>query len=140
MSLLVVSGANKVAQGVIRGLHSSGKYERIVVADVFPSYYYVQRYLNFKDTLTQNNTKLSEVKLTDMTDLETAIKNATDVVYVTHDYYQNVPSKLNLIKHTAQLSKKVGVKKLLAITPVENDHYGEQNAVHAAHQSENEAR
>ena len=75
-----------------------------------------------------------------MTDLETVLKQATDVVYVTHDYYQNVPSKLNLLKHTAQLSTKVGVKKLLAVTPVENDHYAEQNPAHAATQSENEAR
>jgi len=87
MSLVVISGANKVAQGIIRTLQASGKYERIIVADVFPNYYYVERYLNFKDTLTPNNTKLSEVKLTDMTDLETALKQATDVVYVTHDYY-----------------------------------------------------
>jgi hypothetical protein len=65
------------------------------------------------------------VKLTDLTDLETALTQATDVVYVTHDYFANVPSKLNLLKHTAKLSKKAGVKKLVAITPIENDHYGE---------------
>jgi len=29
---------------------------------------------------------------------------------------------------------------LLAVTPVENDHYAEQNPAHAATQSENEAR
>ncbi|KAL4464095.1 hypothetical protein ABPG74_006032 [Tetrahymena malaccensis] len=140
MSLLVVSGANKVGQGIIRGLHSSGKYEKIVVADVFPKYYYLERYLRFKDTLTENKTKLEEVKLTDKTDLESAIKKASHVVYVTHDYYYNVPSKLNLIKHTATLSRSAGVKRLVAVTPVENDHYGESQAVLAATQSENEAR
>lgn len=105
MSLLVVSGANKIAQGIIRGLHSSGKYERIVVADVFPNYYYMQRFLNFKDTLPENKTKVTETRLTDRTDLETAIRSASQVVYVTHDYYLNVPSKLNLLNHTAKLSK-----------------------------------
>lgn len=140
MSLLVISGANKVAQGIIRGLHGSGKYEKIVCADVFPNYYYMERFLRFKDTLSENKTKIEEAKLSDKTDLETAIKGATHVVYVTHDYYANVPSKLNLIKHTATISRQAGIKKLVAVTPIENDHYGEPNAVHDAIQSENEAR
>lgn len=100
----------------------------------------MERYLRFKDTLSENKTKLEEVKLSDKTDLETAIKGATHVVYVTHDYFYNVPSKLNLIKHTASISRSAGIKKLVAVTPIENDHYGEPNAIHAAIQSENEAR
>lgn len=61
-------------------------------------------------------------------------------MYVTHDYYANVPSKLNLIKHTATLSKAAGVKKLLAVLPVENDHYAEENALQAVETSTAEAR
>lgn len=76
MSLLVI-GASKVSQGVIRGLQASGKYERIVCADVFPSYLPLKRFLEFKDTLGASSTKVSETKISDKTDLETVIRGAS---------------------------------------------------------------
>lgn len=73
-------------------------------ADVFPSYYYVQRYLKFKDTLAaESKTKLREVKLTDKVDLESEIRKASHVLYVTHDYYLNAPCKQGLFKNTATI-------------------------------------
>lgn len=103
-------------------MHSSGKYEKIVCADVFPNYRATQRYLHFKDSLGASPTKLVEAKISEKSDLEALLRGSSHVVYVTHDYYANVPSKLNLIKHTATLSKAAGVKKLLAVLPIENDH------------------
>lgn len=75
MSLLVVSGSNRVAQGLIRGLHSSGKYERIVCADIFPNYRATERYLHFKDTLPAgSSTKLFEAKISEKSDLEALVR------------------------------------------------------------------
>ncbi|EGR30037.1 hypothetical protein IMG5_143730 [Ichthyophthirius multifiliis] len=141
MSLLLISGANKIAQGLIRNLYNSGKYEQIVCADIFPTYYYLQRYLTFKDSLDQNSkTVLKEVKLIDKIDLESSIRQASHVIYFTHDYYLNVLCKHNLFKNTATLCKAAGVKKLLSVNPIENEHYGEQDPIHTANQTENEVK
>lgn len=139
MSLLVI-GASKVGQGVIRGLQGSGKYERIVCADVFPSYLPLKQFLEFKDTLGASATKVSETKIADKTDLEIAIRGATQVVFVTHDYYRNVPSKLTFIKHAASLSKAAGIKTFVSVSPVESDHQGEANPIGDARKAIEEAR
>ena len=60
---------------------------------------------------------------------------------MTHDYYSNTPSKINLISQTARLVKKLGnVQRFVTVTPVELDHYNEADPIYAANNSENEAR
>jgi hypothetical protein len=55
--------------------------------------------------------------------LEHAIEGAQDVVYFTHDYFANTSDKNNFIQATAKLSKKHGVKKLVAVCPLEHELY-----------------
>lgn len=143
MSLLIFSSANRIALGVLKRLYNSNNFEKIVCADLFPNYTSIQRLLNYKHQLEQNpsNTKITDIKISEKSDLAEAIKSASHVLYITHDYYTLVPSKLNLIKTVAELSKKnKSLQKLVALTPVEHDHYGENNSVLAARKSENEAR
>lgn len=141
MSLLVFGSANKIAHGVIRRLYGSGAYEKIVCADIFPTYWANERFYKFRDELTsvQSNTKLSDIQIQEKSDLHRAISNASHVLYITHDYYTLTGSKLNLIKTTAELTKHYKTEKVIALTPIEHDHYGEQNPFHAVAQSEQEA-
>lgn len=142
MSLLVFNSSNRIAQGVIKRLYGSGNFEKIVCADLYPSYSSIQRFLKFKDELkdVSSNTKLSDIKANERSELSHAIQGCTHLLYVTHDYYALTASKLNLIKTTAELAKKNrNIKRFVALTPVEHDHFGETNPAQAARASEQEA-
>jgi hypothetical protein len=131
MSLLIFSSANKIAQGIIKRLYASNQFERIICADLYPTYSSVQRFLYFREELDEINssTTLIERKIEEKSDLIKAISEASHLVYITHDYYTLVPSKLNLIKTTAQLAKNAKLEKFIALTPIEHDHYNEQNSL-----------
>jgi nucleoside-diphosphate-sugar epimerase len=141
MSLLVFGSANKIAHGVIRRLASSGAYEKIVCADLYPTYWANERFYKFRDELGSGsgNTTLTDIQIQEKSDLARAISNSSHVVYITHDYYTLTASKLNLIKTVAELAKRYNTEKFVALTPVEHDHYGEKNPYHAVAQSEQEA-
>jgi len=141
MSLLVFNSSNRIAQGVIKRLYGAGSFEKIVCADVYPNYQSIQRFLDFKSQLDlESHTQLSDIKISEKSDLSHAINHATHVLYITHDYYTLTASKLNLIKTTAELAKKnKSLKNFVALTPVEHDHYGEANPAEAAAASERDA-
>jgi len=141
MSLLVFNSSNRIAQGVIRRLYGAGSFEKIVCADIYPNYASIQRFLDFKSQLNhESSTSLSDIKISEKSDLSHAINNATHVLYITHDYYTLTASKLNLIKTTAELAKKnKSLKSFVALTPVEHDHYAEANPAEAAIASERDA-
>ena len=141
MSLLVFNSSNRIAQGVVRRLYGAGSFEKIVCADVYPTYPSIQRFLDFKSQLDPEvSTNLTDIKISEKTDLVNAINRATHVLYITHDYYTLTASKLNLIKTTAELAKKnKSLKSFVALTPVEHDHYGETNPAEAASASERDA-
>ena len=142
MSLLVFNSSSRISQGLIRSVYQSNSFEKIVCADLFPSYNSYQRFFNFRDELSNlsSNSQVQEIKITDKPDLHAAIKNSTHVLYVTHDYYSLVPSKINLIKQTSKLVKELGnVKKLVLVSPVEYHHQGEQSAYETHLAAQNEA-
>jgi uncharacterized protein YbjT (DUF2867 family) len=141
MSLLVFNSSNRIAQGVVKRLYGAGSFEKIVCADVYPTYQSVQRFLDFKSQLNpEANTSITDIKISEKTDLANAINRASHVLYITHDYYTLTASKLNLIKTTAELAKKnKSLKKFVALTPTEHDHYGEANPAEAATSSERDA-
>lgn len=43
------------------------------------------------------------------------------MLYFTHDYCANAADKNSFIQGTARMAKKHGIKKLVAVTPVENE-------------------
>ena len=51
--------------------------------------------------------------------LEGAIKGSDTVLYFSHDYYNKTEDKNDQFVEVAKLSKILGVKKLVAITPIE---------------------
>lgn len=52
-------------------------------------------------------------------------KSYDDVLFVTHDYYDNVTSKTKLMENVAEVCSKR--KYLYFATPVEYDHFGYAN-------------
>ena len=141
MSLLIFNSGNRISQSVIKRLYTAGTFERIICADLYPNYWSIQRFLKFREEIDaiQSKTELSEVKINEKSDLLKAINKSSHVLYVTHNYYSLTPSKLNLIKTTAELSKG-HVQKLVCLTPVEFDHFGEKNPYGDAALSENQAK
>lgn len=143
MSLLVFNSTARVAQGLVRHLYKAGTFQKIVCADVYPNYWGIQRHLNFRESLKsiESKTQISDEHIQEVSDLRAAVSRASHVVYVTHDYYRNCPSKLNLIVQTAKLVKQLGkIEKFVTVTPVELDHYGENDPIQAAVKSENDAK
>jgi hypothetical protein len=99
MSLLVFSSTSRIAHGLIRNFYKSGNFEKIVCADLYPSYWGIWSYLKLRQSLEgiESKTQITDHHINEKTDLYHAIKNATHVVYITHDYYANTFSKLSLI-------------------------------------------
>jgi len=139
--VLVYSAGNTISQGLTKHLHSLGNFEKIVCADVFPHYGTYQRYFNWKDTLKlDTKTQVSETKIFNRSQLTNAFKDCTHVLYVTHDHYKLTPSKLNLIKVTAEMTRDhSNIEKTVFVTPSEYDHMNEPNEVNTALESEQNA-
>lgn len=118
MELVVINGANAISRGVISKL--AGKnYQKIRLIDFRPhrkSVYTLQRSLPAGVTMDKQ-------KVQTIANLDIGLEGATDVVYFTHDYFANTSDKNNFIQATARLSKKHGVKKLVAVCPIEHELY-----------------
>lgn len=141
MSLLVINSANRVAQGIIKSLHHSSKFERILCADIYPSYSVNQKWFTFLEDLNASSkTKIADMKIDDRSDLVRALGQSSHVVFVTHDYYELVFSKLSMVVNAAKLAKEAKVKKFVSVSPVEHYHYGEQAPFEAQTKAEEEAR
>ncbi|CAD8176980.1 unnamed protein product [Paramecium octaurelia] len=122
MSLLLLNASNRIAQGFLRVAAESGKYEKIICADIFPTYFTVQRLLKFKQ---QFSTKIELFKVGDRQDLHDVIKQANNLLYVSHDYYQVTASKKNLLVATLDLAKTRNYQTVAYVAPVEHDHQEE---------------
>lgn len=53
--------------------------------------------------------------------LEVNLEGADQVVYLSHDYFSMTSCKNNTLVATAKVAKKVGVKNVVAVCPVEHD-------------------
>ncbi|CAK90339.1 unnamed protein product (macronuclear) [Paramecium tetraurelia] len=115
MSLLLLNASNRIAQGFLKVAAESGKYEKIICADIFPTYFTVQRLLKFKQ---QFSTKIELFKVGDRQDLHDVIKQANNLLYVSHDYYQVTASKKNLLVATLDLAKTRNYKTVAYVAPV----------------------
>jgi hypothetical protein len=55
--------------------------------------------------------------------LDLGLEGAQDVVYFTHDYFASSSDKNSFLQATAKLAKKHGVKKMVAVCPIEHELY-----------------
>lgn len=142
MSLLVINSANRISQGLVKSLQQSNKYERILCADIYPSYSVNQKWFKFLEDLSPSSkTKVSDMKIEERSDLVRAIRSSSHVLYVTHDYYQLVFSKLTMVVNAAKIvHQSPNVKKLVFVNPIEHYHYGEGAAFETHAKAEEDAR
>jgi hypothetical protein len=143
MSLLLINSSSLISQSLIKTLRSSPTLEKIVCADLYPAYFAHQRWFKFKDQLErepQSKVQVSDIKFEEKSDLYNAIKKCSQVLYVTHDYYKLVPSKVTLLPNAAKLAKEIGVKKFVVVNPIEHFHYSEPNVYTTHVKAEEEAR
>lgn len=102
MSLLVINSSSRVAGGLIKGLAKNGQYDRIVCADLLPNYKAIERFINLQQEVSSKD-RLVDLKITGKSSLEDAIHQADQVVYVTHEYSQNVPSKTSMFDNVVKM-------------------------------------
>lgn len=138
MSLFVFTATSRVGAGVVRRIHKSGQFERIVCGDLYTNYSQIDKFIRLQDSLETSETSLTDVKVQGKSTLEEQIGAADQVLYITHDQYSLASSKLNLIRTVASICNAQG-KRLVMLTPSEYDHYGETDPVQTAIQSEIDA-
>lgn len=102
MSLLVINSSSRVARGFIKGFAQSGQFSKINCADLYPNYKAVERYLSLQEE-TGFSDKLVDTKITGKNSLVEAIKGSDKVVFVTHDYYLNIPSKISMFENVVKI-------------------------------------
>lgn len=126
MSLFVVGSVSRITSNIVTRLAQEAKFSTITIADLLPAYEYHNRFYRLQRQLEQKNAKvnLSLTRLTNINDLLDH-KKYDDVLYVTHDYYENVTSKTRLMQLTALACKFRN--HLYFATPVEYDHFGYAN-------------
>ena len=141
MSLFVINASSSIAMGLVRQIARRGDFERIVCADLYPNYWALERFVDFKHKLAQEGlkSKLEDVHFVSKQDLEKQFLKHSHLLYVTHDYFRVAPSKVHLLRTVAELAKKSQIKKTVGVLPIEYDHFGEASPVEAAVQSENDA-
>ena len=117
MELVVVNGSNAIARGVVSRLIGKGGYSKVRLLDYRPyrkSVYSWQRALPAGVELEKFQTQTAA-------NLDLAMEGAKDVVYFTHDYFSSTSDKNSFIQATSKLAKKHGVKKFVAVCPIEHE-------------------
>ena len=137
----MLNSANRISQGLIKSLHQSAKFERILCADIYPSYSVHQKWFTFLEDLSSTSkTQIADMKIEDRSDLVRALGLSSHVLFVTHDYYELVFSKLTMVVNAAKLAREAKIKKFVSLSPVEHYHYGETNPFAVQTQAEADAR
>jgi len=119
MELVVVNGSNAIARGVVSRLLGKGGYSKVRLLDYRPyrkSVYAWQRSL-------QGSVEVEKFQTQAAANLDLGLEGAQDVVYFTHDYFSSTSDKNSFIQTTSKLAKKHGVKKFVAVCPIEHELY-----------------
>ena len=119
MELVVVNGGSRIARGVIKNLVKSKGYSKIRLLDARPyrpGVYQLQKSIG-------EGVQVDKHQVQAAANLDIALEGAQEVVYFTHDYFAMTSDKNAILSSTARVCKKQGVKKLVAICPIEHDLY-----------------
>ena len=126
MSLFIIGSANRVTANIVLQLARNAQYSSVTIADLLPTYQHHHRFYRLRRDLDnlQLNTSLTLTKLSAVNDIFQH-RDHSDVLFVTHDYYQHVTSKTKLMELTAEACRKRD--RVYFATPVEYDHFGFEN-------------
>lgn len=112
MSLFLLGSCSKLTSSIVKHLATQNIYRKIIIGDILPSYSLFKRFYSLKQQLEGVNTSTS-VDILKICSLETVNENiaeASDVLFITHDYSKNVISKTALVKEVAEDAKHVKYK------------------------------
>lgn len=103
MSLYIVGSCSKITKNIILQLAKNNQYSQITIGDLLPEYNLHERYYQLKRELADGKftTKVNIEKLIQPGQLYNHVQTASDVLFVTHDYYFNTTSKTKLMKLVA---------------------------------------
>ncbi len=73
--------------------------------------------------LKQQNSKFEKHQIYTPDSLSRGIEGADTVIYINHDYYSLTSDKDDMLKITASKAKQLGVQQLIALSPIEFDHF-----------------
>lgn len=125
MSLFLLGSCSRITNSIVTHLASQNIYRKIVIGDLLPSYSLFKRYYSLKEQLSrvQTQTSVDILKLTTLETINENIAEASDLLFITHDYAKNVLSKTTLVKEVAEGAKHSEGKTLLYVAPAEYDSY-----------------
>ena len=118
MELVVVNGSSAIARGVVSKL-AGKQYSKIRFLDYRP---YRKSVYSFQRSLPAG-IQLEKHMVQTAANLDLALEGAQNVVYFTHDYFASSSDKNSFIQATSKLAKKHGVRKLVAVCPIEHELY-----------------
>ena len=109
MSLYIVGSCSKITQNIVLQLAKNNQYKKITIGDLLPVYSLHNRFYQLQKDIAENKSIISVIldKLIQPHQLYKAVNESDDVLFVTHDYYQNVSSKTKLMKLVAEYANKV---------------------------------
>lgn len=110
MSLFIVGSCSRLTRGIIGSLVQRNLYNKIVVGDLFPTYESFQRYYRLREEVAEiksGSTLIKPVKLLEQNDIHLWARRADQILFVTHDYYLNVTSKIRLMRMLTTATKEV---------------------------------
>ena len=116
--LVVLNGAGAVARSVITShlLKNVGKYASVKLVDARPNRKSVYAW---QETLGGVN--LDKQLARSGQSIDIALEGASEVVYFTHDYTTMCSDKNQHLNAVAGLTKKHGIKNVVAVCPIELD-------------------
>ena len=140
MSLLIIGSCSRITSKIVQSLARNQQYTRITIGDLLPTYNFHNRYYRLRKELDQEKLSVNVElqKLFETNQIPVLSEEHGDVLFVTHDYYATVSSKLKLMEVTANANKKR--EHLFFATPVEYDQFGYQNPEQRYQEAENKVR
>ena len=121
-SLAVVNGSNLLGRGLLASLARRHSARLLDPRPHRRSVYALQ------DELKAHGATLEKQMIYTADSLARGLEGADTVIYINHDYYTLTSDKDDMLRHTARRAKQLGAKRLVALSPIEFDHFLEDPA------------
>lgn len=100
-------------------------YILLLLIITFTKFQFLTKYKNFK--ADNKDVEVSHLNINSKTLVEEAVRDSKTVVYFSHDYYSNLQDKNQQLVEAAEIANAYGVNKFIAVTPIENINYLQQD-------------
>ena len=119
----MVNGSNAISRAMMRRMNRDG-LSKVKLLDFKPFRGAVSHL-----THTIESTEIEKVQILNSAALNHGLEGSENVIYFTHDYFSMAHDKNDVLKATARAAKENGVKRLIAVCPMEYDLYYSEEGV-----------